>query len=160
MYKSNHYQKRNLPQDQPKPDDSVFGQFFIWRFVVLHGRDSTLSSPWQKSRASMRAGSGPGLRRRDDAVLIEIRASLDNEEPCPRTQVATVRLLSRAVSPRQMPRSSQRIHLNPPFHPKNQHSRSIPHDTFRDTAPAVDPIPLPNSIHIKSLVKENNVSIC
>ena len=47
------------------------------------------SSPWQKSRASMRRGIGPGSRRRDDAVLIEIRASLDNEEPGPMTQAAT-----------------------------------------------------------------------
>src|SRR5580698_3357602 len=57
------------------------------------------SSPWQKSRASMRRGIGPGSRRRDDAVLIEIRASLDNEKPGPMTQAATARILPRAVKP-------------------------------------------------------------
>src|SRR5271154_1776917 len=40
-----------------------------------------VSSPWPKSREAMRRGFEPGSRRRDDAVLDEIRASSDNEEP-------------------------------------------------------------------------------
>ena len=58
---------------------------FVLGLIVL------ASSPRQKSRASMRRGIGPGSRRRDDAVLTEIRASLDNEEPGPMTQAATAR---------------------------------------------------------------------
>ena len=55
------------------------------------------SSPRQESRASARRGIGPGSRRRDEAVLAEIRASLDNEEPGPRTQATAARLLPRAA---------------------------------------------------------------
>ena len=55
-------------------------------------------SPWQKSRASVRRGIGPGSRRRDEAVLTEIRARLDNVEPGPMTQATTARLLPRAAT--------------------------------------------------------------
>jgi DNA invertase Pin-like site-specific DNA recombinase len=53
---------------------------------------TTLGRPWQKSRATMCRGIAPGPRRRDDAVLIEIRASLDNEGSGARTQTAAARL--------------------------------------------------------------------
>jgi hypothetical protein len=56
------------------------------------------SSLRQKSRASMRFGFGPGSRRPDAAVLAEIRASPDNEEPGPKTQAATARLLPQAAN--------------------------------------------------------------
>lgn len=59
--------------------------------------NSVVSSPWQKSRASMRGGFGPDSRRRSEAVLTEIRASFDNEEAHPKTQAATARLLPRAA---------------------------------------------------------------
>ena len=48
----------------------------------------------------MRRGFGPGLSRPDAAVLTEIRASPANEEPGPKTQAATARLLSQAARPR------------------------------------------------------------
>jgi len=63
--------------------------------LVRH--EETASSPWRKSRAAMRRGFGPGSRRRDAAVLAQIRASLDNEEPGPNPQAATARLLPRAA---------------------------------------------------------------
>jgi len=55
------------------------------------------SSLWQKSRAAMRRGIGPGSRRRDEAVLAEIRANLDNEGLGARTQAATAILLPQAA---------------------------------------------------------------
>jgi hypothetical protein len=62
------------------------------------------SSPWRNSRASMRRGIGPGPRLRDEAVLVEIRASLDNEGPgppwLPRTQAAALRVPPPAAHPR------------------------------------------------------------
>jgi hypothetical protein len=50
----------------------------------------------------MRREFGPDSRRRNEAVLIEIRANFDNEEAGPKTQAAAARLLPQAV----------RIHLN------------------------------------------------
>ena len=54
-------------------------------------------SLWQKSRVSMRRGFGPDSRRRNEAVLAEIRASFDNDEAGPKTQAATARLLPQAA---------------------------------------------------------------
>jgi len=45
----------------------------------------------------MRRSLAPRSRRRDEAVLAEIRASLDNQEPGARTPAAAVRLLPQAV---------------------------------------------------------------
>jgi hypothetical protein len=55
----------------------------IHEYVIdaFRHRQMTGSSPWLKSRAPVRRVFGPGSRRRDEAVLAEIRASLDNEEP-------------------------------------------------------------------------------
>src|SRR5258708_3439535 len=64
--------------------------------MVPHRRISR-SSLWQKSRERMRNGIAPGPRRRDEAVLAEIRASLDNEGPVARTQAAAARLLPQAA---------------------------------------------------------------
>jgi hypothetical protein len=58
-----------------------------------------INSLWQKSREAMRSDIAPGSRRRDAAVLVEIRASLDNEGTGARTPAATVRLLPQAVKP-------------------------------------------------------------
>jgi len=55
------------------------------------------SSLWQKSREPMRRGIAPGPRRRDEAVLAEIQASLDNVGPGARTQAAAARLLPQAA---------------------------------------------------------------
>lgn len=58
---------------------------------------TTHGSLWQKSRAKMRRDIAPGPRRRDDAVLTEIQASLDNEGPGARTQAAAARVLPLAA---------------------------------------------------------------
>jgi hypothetical protein len=63
---------------------------------------TTLGSLWRKSRATMGRGIAPGPRRRDDAVLVGIRASLDNEEPGAITQVAAARLLPLAANGQAM----------------------------------------------------------
>jgi hypothetical protein len=56
-------------------------------------QNRTLSSSWQMSRETLHSGIAHGPRRRDDAVLSEIRASLDNEGPVARTPAAAARLL-------------------------------------------------------------------
>jgi hypothetical protein len=63
----------------------------------LKAASTVSSSLWQKSRASMRGGFGPDSRRRNEAVLTEIRASFDNEEAGPKTQAAAARLLPQAA---------------------------------------------------------------
>jgi hypothetical protein len=45
----------------------------------------------------MRRGIAPGPRRRDEAVLNEVRASLDNEGPGARTPAAAATLLTQAA---------------------------------------------------------------
>jgi hypothetical protein len=57
------------------------------------------SSLWQKSRESMGRSTARGPRRRDEAVLAEIRASLDNEGPGAGMPAATARLLPQAARP-------------------------------------------------------------
>ena len=73
-------------------------------FASLHDSldFTTLGSPWQKSRATMCRGIAPGSRRPDDAVLMEIRASLDNEGPGAGTQAAAARLLPSAANGQAM----------------------------------------------------------
>jgi hypothetical protein len=50
------------------------------------------SSLWLKSRKPMRREIEPDSRRRNEAVLTEIRASFDNEEASSKTQAAAARL--------------------------------------------------------------------
>jgi hypothetical protein len=58
-----------------------------------------LNSLWLKSRKLMRRGFEPDSRRRNEAVLIEIRASFDNEEAGSDTQAAVARLSPQVVKP-------------------------------------------------------------
>ena len=57
----------------------------------------TTSSLWLKSRKPMRREFEPDSRRRNEAVLAEIRASFDNEEAGSKTQAAGARLLPQAA---------------------------------------------------------------
>jgi hypothetical protein len=75
----------------------AYAMQYLWMADTDAAQLSPASSPRQKSRASMRHGFGPDSRRRNEAVLTEIRASFDNEEAGPKTQAATARLLPRAA---------------------------------------------------------------
>jgi hypothetical protein len=59
-----------------------------WAFFAV----SRGNGLWLKSRNPMRLGFEPDSRRRNEAVLTEIRASFDNEEAGSKTQAAAARL--------------------------------------------------------------------
>jgi hypothetical protein len=64
---------------------------------MWHGR-MEVNSLWLKSRKPMRREFESDSRRRNEAVLTKIRASLDNEEAGSKTQAAGARLLPQAVT--------------------------------------------------------------
>jgi hypothetical protein len=74
----------------------------LWRHIEIDPTKSPInghSSPWQKSRKLMRREFEADSRRRNEAVLTEIRASFDNEEAGSKSQAVAARLLSQAARP-------------------------------------------------------------